>query len=61
MTTALILLRASELGISVCDLDLLSVGMLFDIFAEKSLDFEATDSGDREATQSEVDDFIKNF
>lgn len=59
MTTALILLRASELGISVCDLDLLSVGMLFDIFAEKSLDFET--DGDREATQSEVDDFIKNF
>lgn len=61
MTTALILLRASEIGIPIKDLDLLSVGMLFDIFSEKSLDFEMSDNGEREATPSEVDEFIRNF
>ena len=57
-------MRAAEIGISVRDLDLLSVGMLFDIFTEKSLDMDMLtpeDSGEREATESEVADFVDNF
>ncbi len=34
MTTALMLLRAAQLGISISDLDLLSIGMLNDMYAE---------------------------
>ncbi len=57
-------MRAAEIGISVRDLDLLSVGMLFDIFTEKSLDMDMLtpeDSGEREATEAEVADFVDNF
>lgn len=38
MTTALFLLRCSELGLSMADLDDLSVGMVNDMFVEKSND-----------------------
>ena len=35
MTTALFLLRCVEVGISIQDLDLLTIGMVLDIFVEK--------------------------
>lgn len=38
MTTALFLLRCVELGISIRDLELLSIGMVNDMFIEKSND-----------------------
>lgn len=40
MTTALFLLRAVQLGISVADLDLLSVGMVNDMYTEAFNDRE---------------------
>lgn len=38
MTTALFLLRCVETGISIRDLDLLSVGMVLDMWTEKGND-----------------------
>lgn len=38
MTTALFLLRCVEVGIGIRDLDLLSIGMVLDIWTEKSND-----------------------
>lgn len=38
MTTALFLLRCTEVGLSMADLDELSVGMVNDMFVEKSND-----------------------
>lgn len=38
MTTALFLLRCTELGLSLDDLDELTVGMVDDMFTEKSND-----------------------
>lgn len=38
MTTALFLLRCTELGISMQDLDLLTIGMVFDMATEKAND-----------------------
>lgn len=38
MTTALFLLRCTELGLSMEDLDELDLGMVFDMFTEKSND-----------------------
>ena len=38
MTTPLFLLRAVELGLSVSDLDLLTIGLVNDMFIEKSND-----------------------
>lgn len=38
MTTPLYLLRCVELGISIRDLDLLTVGMVLDMCAEKAND-----------------------
>ena len=38
MTTALFLLRCTELGLSMDDLDDLTVGMVNDMFVEKSND-----------------------
>lgn len=38
MTTPLFLLRVVELGINISDLDLLSVGLVNDIFTEKNND-----------------------
>lgn len=40
MTTALLLLRAAQLGIPVSDLDTLSVGMLLDMYTEALNDHE---------------------
>lgn len=57
MTTAVLLLRAAEVGISIADLDLLTIGMLNDIFVEKFNDSE----GEYEdvATQEDIDDFLR--
>ena len=38
MNTALFLLRCAELGLSMNDLDLLTIGMVNDMFVEKSND-----------------------
>ena len=38
MTTPLFLLRCVEIGISVSDLDLLTVGLVLDIWTEKTND-----------------------
>ena len=38
MTTALFLLRCVEIGISIRDLDLLTIGMVLDIWTEKGND-----------------------
>lgn len=38
MSTALFLLRCSEVGLSMADLDELTVGMVNDMFVEKSND-----------------------
>lgn len=38
MTTALFLLRCVEIGISISELDLLTIGMVLDIWTEKSND-----------------------
>ena len=38
MTTPLLLLRCIEIGISIRDLDLLTIGMVMDIWTEKAND-----------------------
>ena len=38
MTTALFLLRCVEIGISIAELDLLTIGMVMDIWTEKGND-----------------------
>ena len=38
MTTALFLLRCAEVGLSMSDLDLLDVGMVYEMFIEKTND-----------------------
>ena len=38
MTTPLFMLRASQLGISIRDLELVSIGLVLDMFTEKSND-----------------------
>lgn len=55
MTTALYLLRAAQLGISVSDLDLLTIGMIMDMSAERYND----EHGDYAsvATQEDIDRF----
>lgn len=60
MTTALFLLRCVEVGISIRDLDLLTIGMVLDIFVEKGND-SAEENGNtgfvRMAQQSDFDKF----
>lgn len=53
MSTALYLLRAVQLGISISDLDLLTVGMVNDMYTESYNDHE----GDYAvvATQEDID------
>ncbi|MBQ9664568.1 MAG: hypothetical protein IJV40_15585 [Oscillospiraceae bacterium] len=60
MTTALFLLRCTEVGISIRDLDLLTIGMVLDIFTEKGNDSaeENSDTGSvRMAQQKDFDAF----
>ena len=44
MTTALFLLRCTEIGISICELDLLTIGMILDMWTEKANDSVKYDS-----------------
>ena len=57
MTTAVLLLRAAEVGISIADLDLLTIGMLNDIFIEKFNDSEG--EWEDVATQEDIDTFLR--
>ena len=54
MNTALFVLRAVEIGLAVADLEKLSVGMVYDIFTEKSFD---ENGYIRAATQKDFDRF----
>lgn len=54
MTTALFLLRCVEVGISISDLDLLTIGMVLDIWTEKAND---SVKYKKVAGQSEFDKF----
>lgn len=58
MTTGLFLLRCRQLGLSMSDLDLLDMGMVYDMFIEQEND-EAKDAYDnvRNATQADFDRF----
>ena len=38
MTTALFLLRCTEIGIAIADLDLLTIGLVMDMWTEKGND-----------------------
>lgn len=38
MTTPLFMLRAAQLGIAISDLDLLSIGLVMDMFTEQQND-----------------------
>ena len=60
MTTPLFLLRCVEVGISIRDLDLLTIGMVLDIWTEKANDsvrYKAAGGTVREATQKDFDSF----
>jgi len=54
MTTALFLLRCVQLGISIRDLELLTVGMVYEMLAENGNDSEEYC---RTATQEQFDLF----
>ena len=54
MTTPLFLLRCVELGISIRDLDLLTVGLVNDMYIERDNDSE---NYDQIATQTDFDLF----
>ena len=56
MTTALFLLRCVQLGLSMTDLDLLTVGMVNDMFIERGND-DCEDEYARKATQADFDAF----
>lgn len=55
MTTPLLMLRSLELGLSLQDLDLLSIGMITDMYIEKANDAEYAQ--EQEATQEDFDRF----
>ena len=59
ITTALFLLRCLEVGLSLSDLDLLTIGMVLDIWTEKGNDGEKyeTRAVVREANQHDFDVF----
>lgn len=54
MTTPLFLLRSVEIGISIHDMDLLSVGLVIDMWTEKAND---NVKYKRVATQEDFDKF----
>jgi len=58
MTTALFLLRAVQVGISLSDLDLLTIGMLNDIYAEAYNDQKGEYA--QLATQEDMDAFARS-
>lgn len=57
LTTPLFILRAIELGISISDLELLDIGVVMDMFAEKINDTCGDDEAANEATQADFDNF----
>ena len=54
MNGSLLMLRALEMGLSVADLEYISIGMVFDLATEKSYD---SDGYIRDATQKDFDRF----
>ena len=54
MTAALFMLRCVELGLSIADLDLLTIGSVNDMFLEKSRD---SMEWREQATQADMDKF----
>lgn len=54
MTTALFLLRCAEIGLSMVDLELLDVGMVYDMFVEHDND---SYEWKQIATQHDMDTF----
>lgn len=54
MTTPLFLLRCVEIGISIADLDLLTIGLVLDIWTEKANDDMKYK---KKATQEDFDKF----
>ena len=57
MTTPLFLLRCVQLGISIRDLDLLTIGMVNDIYIESGNDQEADKHYKVMASQEDFDRF----
>lgn len=57
MTTPLFLLRCCEVGISIQDLDLLSIGLCVDMWIERANDSAKYKTFAREADQSDFDKF----
>ena len=56
MTTALFLLRCVQIGLSIRDLELLTIGMVNDMYAESGND-EHQDEYRQLATQHDMDAF----
>lgn len=54
MTTALFLLRCTEIGLSLADLELLDIGMVYDMFTEHGND---SYEWKQLATQRDMDNF----
>lgn len=57
MTTPLFLLRCVQLGISIRDLDLLTIGMVNDMYVESRNDQDADKNYSVLATQADFDRF----
>ncbi len=57
MTTSLFLLRCLEVGLSIRDLDLLTIGMVIDIWTEHINDSVKSKETARKATQEDFDRF----
>ena len=57
MTTPLFLLRCVQLGISIRDLDLLTIGMVNDMYVESGNDQDADKNYNAGATQADFDRF----
>ena len=57
MTTALFMLRCVQVGLSIRDLDLLTIGMVNEMFIESRNDEVADKANHRVAGQAEFDAF----
>ena len=57
MTTALFMLRCTQIGLSIRDLDLLTIGMVNEMFIENRNDEGADKYYHRRAGQAEFDAF----
>lgn len=56
LTTALLTLRAVQVGLSIADMSLLTAGQIFDLYAEMGVDDKQA-NGPRIATQADFDAF----